>query len=363
MSEQSKSRERRSWEAVPFNPQDLPATARFFKEQYGGAGRYGSSDLFRWKILENYVDPGILNLVKDADEVIATTSVTPKRLFFKGAERIVAEIGDTYTHPSYQRQGIFTLLVSQSTKEALERNIRLIYGTPNSKSLPGYEKKASYKTIQGISVKSLCLPLRVKPFIQKRTHWLVGRYADSIFSTAVYGRFLAKRVLSWQGRSDVEEIECIPNEWNTFWERSRQDFDFIFCRDKQAVHWRFFENPNKYRFYVLRKDGQIVGYVVYRIVFDIEVARLLISDFLFLPGHEKDLTVLLFRVLEDALHADVATVNAWCPKGNAYFGILREFGFFQRSHVPVISFQNDFALEVQDSCHTWHFTLSDSDNV
>ena len=351
------------WNAVPFKPDDQPAIGRFFKKHYIGLGTYGTMEQFHWKIIDNYVRPGIINLVKKNNQIISTTSVTPKQLLFRGCECTVAEIGDTYTDPKYQRQGIFALLINTSTRNALAEGIDFIYGTPNNQSLPGYETKANYKTISGINVKSLVFPLNIKPFIQKRNHWLIGNLAGYLFSILVYGYFLAKKALSTRHAAQIEEPEYIPDGWDNFWEKSRQSYDFIFARDKKALIWRFFKNPDKYKFYVLREKNQIVGYLVYRIIYGPEIITLRIADFLFLPGRENDMKNLLFKVLEESMQNNVTTIGVWCTRGSPYFKVFKKFGFIERDNIPIICFQNDFALNLVKACQTWHFTISDSDNV
>ncbi len=363
MNLETAKKERRNWTASPFKDQDLPAISHFFKKLYRGPGTYGTMDLFQWKIIDNYVNTGIINLVKDEDRIASTTSATPKSLYFMGERQPAAEIGDTYTDPNYQRQGIFSLLINQTTKDAMDSGIPFVYGTPNSQSLPGYEKKANYKIIPGINVRSLVFPLNLKPFIQKKSNWLVGKYIDLLFSTFVGIYFLTKRIITRSRVNQIEESKGIPEGWNDFWEKSRKVYDFIFSRDRNALVWRFFDNPNKYKFYILRQNDQIIGYLVYRIIYGEDVTKLIISDYLFLPGYESSLTVLLSKALQDALYANVTTINAWCPQSSLYFKVLKKFGFIARGDVPVICFQSAFASSLNTGCKVWHFTVSDSDNV
>jgi len=352
-----------AWVAVPFESADLPTIGQFFKKQYTGPGTYGTMDLFQWKIIDNYIQPGFINLVKDNGRIVCTMSVTPKRLFFKGHENIVAEIGDIYTVFKYRRYGLFALLANQSTKETIEKGINFVYGLPNSQAKPGWEKRANYKTISGVNIKSLVLPINIKPFIQRKSHWLVGVYANLMYSTIFYGYLLAKGFLSRSMSATIEEPEIIPDNWDKFWEMARQPYDFIFARDREALTWRFIRNPDKYRFYILRDSYEILGYIVYRIIYDAEIATLHIADFLSLPGREKDIEILLFRVLRDAFNGNVTKVNVWCTKGSPYFDIFKRFGFLERNNIPLISFQNDFSSNIQESCRNWHFTISDSDNI
>lgn len=161
---------RRKWTATPYSMDDLPKIAQFFKRQYQGMGTYGGSDLFYWKVVDNALMPGVINLVKDGDRIASTTSVTPKRLIVGGQEIAGAEIGDTYTDANYQRQGMFLLLINQSTQDALARGVQFVYGTPNTQSLPGYEAKANYLRIPSLQLTSLSLPINVKPLLQRKAN-------------------------------------------------------------------------------------------------------------------------------------------------------------------------------------------------
>ena len=112
-----KSSEKKRWLPIPFSREDLPAIGLFFKELYNGINEYGSMGFFQWKIVDNYVQTGIINLIKDDNKIVSTTSITPKKLFIRGEVYDAAEIGDTYTHPNYWRQGMFSTLINQTSKD------------------------------------------------------------------------------------------------------------------------------------------------------------------------------------------------------------------------------------------------------
>jgi hypothetical protein len=353
-----------NWVINQFKSVDLSKIRLFFKRLYTGIGAYGSIDLFNWKIQENYVSTGIINLIKDGNKIISTTSLTPKFLYFKGKSQIVAEIGDTYTDPDYQRKGMFSMLINQTRKDAEDKGISFIYGTPNKQSLPGYEKKANFKTINNINVCSMSLPVNISPIISRKSHWILGNvigYFYLIFILYLYE--LKKLINKAYSMKQIIEIEIIPNNWDDFWEKAHISHDFIFSRDLKAIEWRFINHPNKYRVYILKQHNELIGYLTYRILNEKGIINLVIADFLVLKGKEEYLKSLLFRVLKDSIEQGVTKISTWCPQDSPYFIILKDFGFIRGSNVPVICYQNDFASEIQDSCHKWHFTISDSDNI
>ena len=146
--EKSDKNKHPNWTPVNYVKNDLPLIASFFKELYTGVGSYGDMGFFQWKIIDNYVKQGIINLIKDGNRIVSTTSITPKLLIYKGDFVNAAEIGDTFTHYDYLRQGMFAVLVNQSRQDAENLGINFVYGTPNDLSLPGYQKKANFNILQ-----------------------------------------------------------------------------------------------------------------------------------------------------------------------------------------------------------------------
>ena len=260
---------------------------------------------------------------------------------------------------------MLTLLIKQSTQDALDRGIQGVYSTPSrqSPSLPAFIKKGNYLPHPGMNMKSLALPVNVAPFIQSRSNWFLGHYIGSLFLTVAYIYYLMMKILNKSQSVEVEERYSLPDEWNSFWEKARIPYDFIFSRNSEALTWRFFRNPNEYTFYTLAKKDEIIGYVVYRIIADAEIKMLTIADYLFLPGCESYFKVMLLKVLADALRAGVNNINTWCIKGSPYYSVFKRYCFIPRDDILLIWFQNKFPLKLKENCTSWHFTVSDSDNI
>jgi len=358
-----KSVPKNKWAHTPFKQKDLPAIGLFFKELYKNQGAYGNMGFFHWKIVDNYIQPGIINLIKDGNKIASTTSVTPKLLVCKGEEIKVAEIGDTYTHPDYWRQGMFSLLINQTRKDAEKKGINFVYGTPNKLSLPGYQKKANFNIIQNLHVRSLIFPVNIKPNIQKRSHWIPGSIIGSIVSIFSYFYFKIKNIFFFLDKTlVVEEINQVPHDWSNFWNQAKQEFEFIINRDAKAMVWRYLDNPNKYKLILLRKKKTLVGYMVYRLINDDIFKNIMIADYLTLPGEENAIYVGINHIINNAFKIGVNQVGLWCVEDGSYFKLLKKKGFFARGNVPVICYQNEFAQEI-NNCTSWHFTIGDSDNI
>ena len=101
--------------------------------------------LFQWRAVEHYLTRGIVNLIKDGDRIVSILSNTPKSLLSAGRD-LVAEIGDAFTDPDYQRQGMQTLLTLQSIQDAWDRGMKGVYSTPDHQtpSLSAFINKANF---------------------------------------------------------------------------------------------------------------------------------------------------------------------------------------------------------------------------
>ena len=94
----------------------------------------------RWWCFENPYG-GAFAVAIHKGKVVATCYVGGKRPISEGEQEVAAfEIGETATDPDHQRRGLFSKVVNACTQYAFEHGSRLVYGTPNRQSTPGYAK-------------------------------------------------------------------------------------------------------------------------------------------------------------------------------------------------------------------------------
>jgi hypothetical protein len=351
------------WVVSSYCKTDLSAIGKFFSRVYQGYGIHGSMDYFQWKIADNIIRPGVINLVRTPTGIGSVTSLTPKLLFIKGKKVLAAEIGDTFTDQAYQRQGLFTMLVNQTRVDGNGLGIDFIYGTPNDQSLPGYEKHANFKPITLINVHALSFPVHVQMALQARLPWIIASTAGFLWTLFVqlwlWAKTLIDSRLSWR----IEEVRALPDDWDFFWDEVRSNNDFLLSREREYLNWRYFDNPYHYHVLIARRNGKIHGYLVYRLVMDERMPTLRIADYLSTSGEENVLGSLLTRAIKAALEMGAVKVSAWCPSSNLHFRQFCAYGFKAGAEVPVICHQSAVARKIQQECQTWHFSLGDSDNV
>jgi len=119
-----------SWRAGDFDGDDIDKASRlrklFLDETADSLRRSCEPEYYRWKLFDNPLRQGVFYLAYSDGKVVGMTTITPKRLCIGGKLIDGGEIGDTFTHPEWQRKGIFTTLVNLSREEAIKRRLDLI---------------------------------------------------------------------------------------------------------------------------------------------------------------------------------------------------------------------------------------------
>ena len=70
--------------------------------------------------------------------------VFPQIINFQNRDYLVAQSGDTMTHPDHQKKGLFIALAKHTFEYCKTINISAIFGFPNSNSYPGFIRKLNF---------------------------------------------------------------------------------------------------------------------------------------------------------------------------------------------------------------------------
>ena len=354
------------WQAERAKRSDLSRVSSFFKQQFKGPQRYGRADMFAWKTFENTTQEGFINIIKDGDVIAATTSMVPKKLLLNNKPILAGEIGDTYVATNYRREGLFPILGNATRKQAQEEGVQFIYGLPNSLALPGWLKRADFLLIENLNIRSLVFPLSAKSKFQRLTGWFLAELFDALYriSTRLYVASKKSRNTNFNQYSaeTITTIETIPEDWDNFWARAAENYDFILDRSATSMKWRYIKNPEKYTFVVIHHQNNLVGYCVYRNFLVEGGQNITIADDLFLKGHEYALNLCLNKIFEYSFVTSVRSLNVWCKNTSPYYNIFRKLGFRDQSEIPVIFHCKGLSDEISKFSKA-HFTIGDSDNV
>jgi hypothetical protein len=341
-----------------------------------------SPELFWWKLGDvNPAGRGYLSLAISDNQVIATTSITPKRLWVDGRVIVGGEIGDTYTSEAFRRKGrpidlymdnkdpeayvnksVFGRLVMQTRRRAEKAGFKLIYGTPNQNSMPGYVSRLNffhYNTIQChcyVRLRAAGL-LNRKPRLRPITNIVSG--IDQLFSNTLgMGAKLAARGCT------VDAHQPTESEINGLWEKLKSSVHFSVLRDAAWFKYRYQDHPiATYEFVALYRGGRLNGLMVFRRFRDMAGDSVVnVADWLLASDDKAGFALLLTQGIAE-LSPGAETINIWINKQDGLSSVLPKLCFVRRGEAPIIFASNLDALARYESGEAFEMSLGTSDNV
>ncbi len=356
----------KGWRLRRFNYSDIPRITEFRRSfPASRLVKVEEPEYHKWKCCDNPAEPGYIWLAEDGDRIVATASMTPKKMKILGGTILAAETGDTFTLAEHQGKGIFTSLVKSTTSEALKKGIDFIYGFPNTNSLPGYINKLGYGQITSPRLYYLGRPLNMKKILsQKLKSSLVARILSPLLE--IISRVIFKLATIGVNKSNlaVSQVSSFPEDVEKLWERVGADYDVILVRDKKYLEWRYVSAPNRYLILIARsKEGEVSGYMIARIS-DMEDRRVgFMVDFLTLENNRRVFNRLVVALLEVFRSNKVDIISTWAVKGNFYYKNLVRLGFLPWTKIPLICYKSQLGNKILNKAYKWHFTMGDSDGI
>jgi hypothetical protein len=341
-----------------------------------------SPELFRWKLgPNNPAGQGYLSLAVVDDKVIATTSITPKRLWLDGNVVVGGEIGDTYTAEQFRSRGapaelyagdndpeayvnksVFGRLVSETRRRAESDGLQLIYGTPNQNSMPGYIKRLDFFHFNSTRCKSF-VRFRAEGLLQRKPGLRSARFAfiglDKLFSSML-GAFAGASSIG----SKIDTAYPSVDDIDGLWARLKSEFNFTLVRDAAWFRFRYLEHPNaQYQFVTLRRRNQLDGFMIFLRLRDMSGNRVLaVADWLVRPQDKSGFARLLAEGI-NLFSKDIQSIHLWAVEGTEFAASLPRCGFLKRGEVPVIFASNSMANFLNSKSAVFEISLGASDNI
>jgi hypothetical protein len=244
------------------------------------------------------------------------------------------------THPDYRRQGMFERLANELYEELGESDVPLTYGFPNENSLGGFTKKLGWAYIAS-------LPVHVRPINPAKildempaSSWLI-RLAKPMARLVSPALFRVRKVDHVLKRK-IHWLEYFDDQADKLWREFYDPSKIALTRDARFLNWRYFQNPSRdYRCLGYLENGDLIGYLVFRIMEQNNLTGGMVTEIMARPGREDALDALLDFALEHFHQqgADLAACLMWGAPATSK--MLRRKGFI----VP----PNRFSMK------TWHF--------
>jgi predicted N-acetyltransferase YhbS len=358
---------------------DQPAIARFIKEAYGARAQYKATPHWTWQLIDNPFrsrqgDEIPVWVATDGDRVVGQIAVQYAHLQVEGQTLDVGWAVDIMMLQSHRGAGIghrlheavagdVDILMSLSMADA-SRRMAERHGCI---TLADVHQLTRWVRFDSVSVRRYLLvrttnhrwahALARLSCTVLQLHRLFPRLANPILRL----RDFTKRSLHGP-RASIVEVDCFGPEIDELWERTRRDYPVIFPRDARFLNWRFVDCPEpRYRRFVAKRGGRVVGYVVLRRAEPVELPHGIIVD---LYASRQDVQTLA-ELVRHSLAFFGETVSAVdCGTSVAEFeAVLQEHGFFRtRAHHPTCicrdSAVGDRLVQLRND---WFFSKGDHD--
>jgi len=338
-----------------YRPEDERAITAMYRRVFGSAAAEGHRLRWGWQHRRNPNCPPEgpqIWIAREGPTIIGQYATMPVRLVVNGQEMDASWGMDVMVAPERQRQGLGEVLV-----RTWDQHVGASLGLGQSGS--------SYRLFQDLRWPNAGpVPCLVKPLTRRalrRPNWPmpINRLISAL--TLPFVRIVARaRPLA----AEVTAIRRFDDEFTALWDRLASKFAFIVRRDAPHLNWKFFEPPHvRYSVVELRRGGELIGYAVYRHVWEPRGRVTLLVDFLVDPEDEPAMMTLLRWVDREAREANSDKIRAFSLH-EGFRRIMKRSGYFQvkstmefTTKINAIEVPHDFYQHTE----RWHVTLGDSD--
>lgn len=293
-----------------------------------------------WKISHNPFGPSASFLRTRDGRSAAHCSITAKlaNTAWLGGARL-AELGDTHTHPDFQRQGHFGVLGRHTIDDFGRASAAssLIYGLPNANALPGWLRHCGCEVFEPMHVREMRRPIWRQPFSR---------------SSPGGGAVRLER---------VTDLVAAGARIDALWPRLA-DGGWLIKKSSAWWRWRYVTATQSYVTYLIHADGELVGWVVtHRTAAPWPVVgRTAICDIVAIT---PEIETAALRHLLRRVIGPLDVVTMWTQRGTALDDAATREGFVPVRDVPVIFARNDGWPMLESAGARPRLSLGDTDNI
>ena len=338
-----------------FRPEDRPSIVALYRRVFGKDSASANEFRWEWQYEQNPGNPvegPLIWVAREGPAIVGQYATMPVRLWVKG-QLVDASWGmDVMVAPERQRQGLGEVLFG-----TWDQHTGASLGLGLSEASSRLFKKLHWPQVG--PVPCLIKPLSRRAFRQPGWPIVLNRLVSAVTLPIVKVVSRARPV-----RGEVGIVRRFDERFTAFWDTVAPKFDFAVRRDASYLQWKFVQPPHvRYTIAVLRRDGDVAGYVVYRHVHEPRGRVTLLVDFLADPDDGQGFASLLAWVDREAREADSDKIRAFCLHAG-FRRQLRTLGYFEvKSTMEFVARIN--AVRVSDefykNAERWHVTLGDSD--
>ena len=253
------------------NKEDFYDLEKFYRKKFSSIYHNKlSADYLYWKLKKNVSFNGEMLIAKYENNIIGSISLTFKQAINNDKQIQVAEIGDSYVDLEVQRiiikknfkkkqkhfheKSIFGSLVNEILSRNSYKNLDIIYGIPNNRSLQGYTKHLNFKALSKNNTCNFVMPsINIKKSFLNSLNFFLKFYRWCIL-------ILFFRNLKVIENDDIseKEINYLISNKNLDLYKTKKYFleKYKYNPEKNFFFLKVYNNKNLVNIYVIKKDHQ-----------------------------------------------------------------------------------------------------------
>lgn len=352
------------WNVKEYEDKDFEDLLELHRDNYGDVC-ISNEEFLKWQYYSNPSGKAVIKLAMDYEnnKLAGEYVVIPMKLKVKNEVLKGTLSLNTLTRKEYRGQGIFTGLAESVYKECNKRHLAFTYGFPNQNSYHGFVKKLDFKELGQVPL--LLKPLNYKVLVEKKVSEFLSKLIPKLNS---YKRFDTEN-----GDFKIYDInESNIKDIDGLWNRIKQNYKVIGVRDSQYIKWRYIDVPlREYKILAVKKDDQVLGYIVSNIKDVDGICSGMIVDFLFDHAFQSAGNALLHALMRYFKSKDVHLAGSLLMKNSLEYNTLKENGFY---HCPKSLEPQPFPFiyrshacegydEVIYDFNNWFITMGDYDVI
>ena len=329
------------------------------------------ADQWRWRYVNNPTGLVAITIAEAEEGIVGQYALLPVIAKVGDTVRTVALSLDTMVHPDYRGQGMFSKLAMDLYKRVERKGVPLIYGFPNEASHHGFVARLGWV--------DLCerVPLFIRPLDVKRI--LGTKVNNHLFLTVGewigltgWSLLCPTRPSELPDGCTIQQVDSFDECVDQLWEHASSALNITVVRNYRYLNWRYVEKPgDEYTIFTLEGAGDILGYVVLKIVKKFGLQIGFVVDLLAVPDQPNISRYLISKAVEYFKELQADMISCMMLKQGPYIQALKKSGFLfvppkfhpQEMYLGVRRNTKEYPAEFITNPNNWYVTWGDHDDV
>jgi GNAT superfamily N-acetyltransferase len=288
-------------------------------------------DHWVWKYRDNPGGAGWASVAEIDGDFIGCFHLYDNRIKVGPRVFLGMQSADTGVLSEYQGQGIYTKLYSMMDTLYDTSGVGLHYGVSTNPAVHKTVKKLSpnkYEYPLSVLVRINDINSYIKSYKFSKKVWIwSGFYASKLLN--YFNNFFRAPSHKSDGELKTGEIEKFDERIDEFWDKIKNDYDFITVVNREYLNWRYCDpRGGEYKVRYAEEGGEIVGFIVLRVnSFGKDPPLGYVVSLYTLPGRLDCAEVLLDDAIKFFDQRKITLIKYCISRGYFYDSLFRKKGF------------------------------------